>query len=116
MLNHLGQIPVDFIGPIVHAEKHDEQIRFSVGVLAGDFEKGKVISGLDEASSVQTMAFHAGTMEREGSYYTNGGRVAAITSYGGTIQEAVSTSLTKIQSIHFDKMDFREDIGYEFLG
>ena len=36
VLNHLGQIPVDFIGPIVHAEKHDEQIRFSVGVLAGE--------------------------------------------------------------------------------
>ena len=86
------------------------------GGYPGDFEKGKVITGLDEASGVQTMAFHAGTMEREGSYYTNGGRVAAITSYGSTIQEAVLTSLTKIQSIHFDKMDFREDIGYEFLG
>ena len=86
------------------------------GGYPGDFEKGKLISGLDEASGAQTMAFHAGTMEKDGNYYTNGGRVAAITSYGTTIQEAVSSSLAKIKSIHFEKMDFREDIGYEFPG
>ncbi len=86
------------------------------GGYPGDFEKGKLISGLDEASGAQTMAFHAGTMEKDGNYYTNGGRVAAITSYGTTIQKAVSSSLAKIKSIHFEKMDFREDIGYEFPG
>ncbi len=86
------------------------------GGYPGEFEKGKVISGLNEASGTQTMAFHAGTMEKEGNYFTNGGRVAAITSFGGSIQEAVSTSLAKIKSIHFEKMDFREDIGFEFPG
>jgi phosphoribosylamine--glycine ligase len=45
---------------------------------------------------------------------TSGGRVAAITSYGNTITDAVASSIAAIDKIEFDGMAFRRDIGYEF--
>ena len=80
------------------------------------FEKGKKIDGLDQANDENTLAFHAGVVEHEGLLLSNGGRVAAITSFGYTIQEAVDNSLKKIKNIRFDKMTYRKDIGYEFVG
>jgi phosphoribosylamine--glycine ligase len=84
------------------------------GGYPGDFEKGKIITGLNEASDADTVAFHAGVIEREGILYSNGGRVAAITSFGESISEAVAKSIQKISSISFEKMEFRSDVGYEF--
>jgi phosphoribosylamine--glycine ligase len=46
---------------------------------------------------------------------TTGGRVAAVTSYGDSIKEAVDKSINIIQHISFENMAFRHDIGYEFL-
>ena len=46
---------------------------------------------------------------------TTGGRVAAVTSYGASIKDAVDQSIKIIQNISFENMAFREDIGYEFL-
>ena len=80
------------------------------------FEKGKKIRGLDQANDENTLAFHAGIVDKEGVLLSNGGRVAAITSYGNTTQEAVQKSLEKIKDIHFDNMNYRKDIGYEFAG
>jgi phosphoribosylamine--glycine ligase len=80
------------------------------------FEKGKKIDGLDQANDQNTLAFHAGVVEHEGLLLSNGGRVAAITSFGNTIQDAVDNSLIKIKNIRFDKMTYRKDIGYEFVG
>jgi len=85
------------------------------GGYPGDFEKGKLIQGLDKATAVDTLAFHAGIREENGNWLTNGGRVAAITSYGSNIQEAVSRSNNAIEKIHFENMNFRKDIGYEFM-
>lgn len=80
------------------------------------FEKGKKIDGLDQANDENTLAFHAGIVYKEGVLLSNGGRVAAITSFGNTTQEAVDKSLEKIKDIRFDNMNYRKDIGYEFAG
>jgi phosphoribosylamine--glycine ligase len=85
------------------------------GGYPGDFEKGKLIQGLDKATAGDTLAFHAGIREENGNWLSNGGRVAAITSYGSNIQEAVSLSNNAIEKIHFENMSFRKDIGYEFM-
>ena len=85
------------------------------GGYPGDFEKGKLIQGLDKATAGDTLAFHAGIREENGNWFSNGGRVAAITSYGSNIQEAVSLSNNAIEKIHFENMNFRKDIGYEFM-
>ena len=84
------------------------------GGYPGDFEKGKIITGLNEATMADTVAFHAGVIEKDHVLYSNGGRVAAITSFGESINEAVAKSIEKISSINFEKMAFRSDIGYEF--
>ena len=103
-----------------YAVRVDPRVAATVVLVSGGypdaFEKGKPIIGLNQVDDEVTIAFHAGVTIQEGVLQTNGGRVAAITSYGNTIQEAVANSLEKIGKIHFDKMAYRKDIGYEFLG
>jgi len=87
-----------------------------VGAILVDFEKGKQIKGLDSSFSPDTIVFYAGITGVEEDLRTNGGRVAAITSYGSDINQAVEKSLDAIKSIGYEGMDFRKDIGYEFRG
>ncbi|MEY4628189.1 MAG: phosphoribosylamine--glycine ligase [Bacteroidota bacterium] len=84
------------------------------GGYPGDFEKGKKIVGLDTRFNEQTQVFYAGITSKGADLLTSGGRVAAVTSYGSSITEAVATSSAAIQQIDFEKMAFRSDIGYEF--
>jgi phosphoribosylamine--glycine ligase len=84
------------------------------GGYPGDFEKGKQIKGLDTPFSSDTIVFYAGITGLVGDFRTSGGRVAAITSYGKDINEAVEKSLDAIKSIGYERMNFRKDIGFEF--
>lgn len=84
------------------------------GGYPGDFQKGKVIQGLEAANADGTLVFHASIKQEGDKLLSNGGRVAAITSYGNNIQDAVGKSLEKIAAIEFEGMAFRSDIGYEF--
>lgn len=84
------------------------------GGYPGNYEKGKPISGLEDAAIEGSMIFHAGTIESGGEVVTNGGRVLAVTSYGDDIPDAAGQSGYVIENIHFDGMYFRDDIGYEW--
>jgi phosphoribosylamine--glycine ligase len=81
------------------------------GGYPGAYEKGKVISGYENIAD--SIVFHAGTDYKNGNVVTNGGRVMAITSYGTDFKEALQTSYQSIKKIHFDKMNFRKDIGFD---
>lgn len=83
------------------------------GGYPGDYEKGKVISGL-ETPQENTYVFHSGTALKNNHVVSNGGRVLAVTSYGSTIAESVAHSKKRISGIAFEGMYFRSDIGYEF--
>ncbi|MPT34701.1 MAG: phosphoribosylamine--glycine ligase, partial [Flavobacterium sp.] len=76
-----------------------------------DYEKGKAISGLEHVDG--SIVFHAGTTLQNDQVVTNGGRVLAVTSYGDTFQEAIKKSYQNIDKLHFDKMYFRKDIGFD---
>lgn len=76
-----------------------------------DYEKGKVISGIETVSD--SIVFHAGTKMADGQIVTNGGRVLAVTSYGDNFQEAIQKSYQNIEKLKFDKMYFRKDIGFD---
>jgi phosphoribosylamine--glycine ligase len=82
----------------------------------GEYEKGKVIAGLDAAKRMKdVMVFHAGT-KREGAagsykYLTTGGRVLGIAGMGSTIKSAISTAYAACAKIDFDGMHYRKDIG-----
>ena len=75
------------------------------------YEKGKEISGLDDVED--SMVFHAGTTEKDGQIVTSGGRVLAITSFGNDYKEAIKKSYQNAEKLHFDKMYFRKDIGFD---
>ncbi|RVT79972.1 phosphoribosylamine--glycine ligase [Flavobacterium sufflavum] len=95
----------------------DERSATTVMLVSGgypeDFEKGKVISGLENVNN--SIVFHAGTKLDNGSVVTNGGRVLAITSYGDSFQEALAQSYQNIEAIHFDNVYFRKDIGFDLV-
>ena len=80
----------------------------------GSYEKGFVIKGLDEKYK-DSLVFHSGTQIENGQVVTNGGRVLCVTSYAGSLQDAIRQSMTVLSHIDFDGMYFRRDIGYEFL-
>ncbi|WP_029036356.1 phosphoribosylamine--glycine ligase [Salinimicrobium xinjiangense] len=75
------------------------------------YEKGKEISGLEEVQD--SIVFHAGTSEENGTVVTNGGRVLAITSFGKDFREAIKKSYQNAEKLHFDKMYYRRDIGFD---
>lgn len=81
------------------------------GGYPGDYEKGKVISGLDSVSD--SIVFHAGTIEDKNTITTNGGRVLAVSSYGNSKEEALSKSFANAEKICFDGKYYRKDIGFD---
>ncbi len=95
----------------------DPRSATTVMVVSGgypeDFEKGKVISGLETIED--SIVFHAGTKLDNGNVVTNGGRVIAVTSYGDNFQEAIKKSYQNVDKLSFDKMYFRKDIGFDLI-
>lgn len=93
----------------------DERSATTIMVVSGgypeEYGKGFEISGLENIEG--SIAFHAGTKFENGKVLTNGGRVIAVTSYGNTFQEAIKKSYQNIDKLHFDKMYFRKDIGFD---
>lgn len=77
------------------------------------YEKGKTISGLEAVKD--SIVFHAGTKLQEGQVVSHGGRVLAVTSYGEKYQEAIKKSYQNIAKLHFDKMYYRTDIGFDLF-
>ena len=75
------------------------------------YEKGKEISGFEEVKD--SIVFHAGTSEENGKILTNGGRVLAITSFGNDYKQALKKSYQNADKLHFDKMYFRKDLGFD---
>ena len=93
----------------------DEDVATTVMLVSGgypeSYEKGKGISGLEEVES--SIVFHAGTRKEEDKILTNGGRVMAITSFGRTIEEALSKSYDNAEKVKFDGKYYRNDIGFD---
>ncbi|WP_242158117.1 phosphoribosylamine--glycine ligase [Aestuariivivens sediminis] len=93
----------------------DERAATTVMVVSGGYpeayEKGKVITGVETIQD--SIPFHAGAQLNHGKIVTSGGRVMAITSYGNTYREAIKKSYQSIEKLHFDKMYYRKDIGFD---
>jgi phosphoribosylamine--glycine ligase len=82
----------------------------------GRYEKGKEITGIEEAEKVPTVVvFHAGTAVKDGKLVTNGGRVLNVTALGRDIVEARERAYRAIEKIHFEGMHYRKDIGLKAL-
>lgn len=78
----------------------------------GKYPKGMEIKGLEELEKEKDlMVFHAGTIQKEGKYYTSGGRVLGVTARGKDLKEAQSKAYAAVEKISFENMYYRRDIG-----
>jgi len=93
----------------------DERAATTIMLVSGGYpeayEKGKEITGMDTVKD--SIVFHAGANLKDGKVVTSGGRVMAITSYGKTYGEAIKKTYQNIEKLHFDKMYYRKDIGFD---
>lgn len=82
------------------------------GGYPGNYEKGKVITGIPEAEALGATVFHAGTKLLEsGELVTDGGRVLGVTAVGETFEAARAKAYAAVDCIQFEGMYCRRDIG-----
>jgi phosphoribosylamine--glycine ligase len=81
------------------------------GGYPGDFEKGKVISGLGTTSD--SVVFHAGTKSDGVKILTNGGRVLSVSAWGNSMVEALRESYRNAGLLSFEGSYYRTDIGFD---
>jgi phosphoribosylamine--glycine ligase len=81
------------------------------GGYPGDYEKGKIITGLEEAEKLDDVAvFHAGTSKQNGGVVTNGGRVLGVTALGADVAAAKARAYEAVDCIKFEGAYCRRDI------
>jgi phosphoribosylamine--glycine ligase len=79
----------------------------------GDYAKGSVIEGLDEAASIDGVEiFHAGTRREDGRILANGGRVLNVCASGKTVGEAQARAYAAVDKIRWPGGFCRRDIGW----
>jgi phosphoribosylamine--glycine ligase len=82
----------------------------------GSYEKGKPISGLEEASQLPDVkVFHSGTKLVDGQVVTSGGRVLAVTALGNNIAAAKLQAYTAVKCIRWPGAWCRKDISDKAL-
>jgi phosphoribosylamine--glycine ligase len=82
------------------------------GGYPGDYENGKVITGIGEADDLHHVkVFHAGTAEKDGKIVTSGGRVLGVTARGKNIPQAIERAYEACALIKWDGVQYRKDIG-----
>ncbi|MEW6511610.1 MAG: phosphoribosylamine--glycine ligase [Bacteroidota bacterium] len=89
------------------------------GGYPDDYTKGKVIRGVDAASTLEdTMVFHAGTrIAPDGTLVTSGGRVLGVTALRrtGPLNATIAAAYDAVHRISFEGMHYRRDIGQKAL-
>lgn len=98
---------------------HDEAAACVVMASGGypdPYETGKVITGLEDADTIEGVTvFHAGTKQEGENIVTAGGRVLGVTAVADGLHEAIQQAYQGVSAIHFDKAHTRSDIGYRAL-
>jgi phosphoribosylamine--glycine ligase len=82
----------------------------------GEYEKGRVIKGLDEVAAMEdVVVFHAGTAMEEDKVVTAGGRVFAVTALGANVADAIEKAYDAMDKVRFTGMHYRRDIGHKAI-
>jgi phosphoribosylamine--glycine ligase len=86
------------------------------GGYPGNYEKGKVIDGLENAAKLDSVSvFHAGTAFKDGKIVTDGGRVLGVTGLGPVVAAAIDNAYKGVREITFEGAHYRRDIGARAL-
>ncbi len=84
-----------------------------------NYEKGKVIEGLNSEFGPHVMVFHAGTArDSQGRIVTNGGRVLGVTALGEDLRNAVDNAYSAVRKIRWGENGhyYRTDIARRAIG
>lgn len=81
----------------------------------GSYEKGKEISGIEDAEATGATVVHAGTKMADGKLLTNGGRVLGVVGTGKDLQAALDKAYEACGKIRFEGAFYRKDIGQKGL-
>ena len=84
------------------------------GGYPGSYEKGKPILGLSDTTQ-DVSIIHAGTKISSNQVITNGGRVLGVVANCSNLGNALKKVYTAINSISFENMYYRKDIGFKAL-
>jgi len=80
------------------------------------FEKGKAISGIEEAENNGAAdVYFAGVAAKGEKLVTSGGRVLAVSAKGETLAKAIAQAYAVVSEIKFEGATFRKDIGAKGL-
>jgi len=97
----------------------DERTSVGVVLAAGgypdSYEKGDIITGLENTETETTKVFHAGTAEKDGHIVTNGGRVLCAVALGSSVTEAQVRAYDVVKKIHWNNVYYRNDIGHRAI-
>ncbi len=97
----------------------DHRAALGVVIAAGGYpdayQKGDVISGLSTEEKADRKIFQAGTQQQGDNIVTSGGRVLCACALGETIQEAQTKAYELVDTVKWDNMFYRTDIGFKAL-
>ena len=97
----------------------DSRAALGVVLAAGGYpdayDKGMIITGLDDAQAHGQKVFHAGTEMRGDDVVTSGGRVLCVVGLGDTVGAAALNAYSSVDRIHWDGVYKRRDIGHRAI-
>ena len=85
------------------------------GGYPGAYDTGAPIAGLHTDFGEDTLVFHAGTREDNGTVVTSGGRVLCVVGLGNTVASAAELAYASAARIHWKDIYYRRDIGYRAI-
>ncbi len=80
------------------------------------YKKNRIIKNLDKVDNKKKiLLFHAGTKMKDGSIFSNGGRVLNVTSTGNTFNNIRKDIIKTLKEINWKYGFFRKDIGWRVI-
>ncbi len=103
---------LDEFGPLIWKDAVSACVVAASGGYPGPYKKGLPIAGIAAAEAQGPIVFHAGTYQKKTDLVTDGGRVLGVTATAATFDEAFAKAYQAIESITFDGIYYRKDIGH----